>query len=113
MFSVIIMLELYFESLSDKNIDDSITSNREKFIELSKYSHVFSEELSPIYNLIELIFTKELSNEILSKKYNNGISYSVLASRQRMNKRYIESLFFAQTATLMSVKFLRQQNKKS
>ena len=86
------------------------SKNKEVFDEISKYKSIFNEDLMVIYNLLNLVFCKELSNEILSKKYNNGMCYSIIASRHRINKRYFESLFFAYKAKEM---FIMENNLKN
>lgn len=109
MFPVIKLIKLFLLAFSDKSIDDVINSNNEEFSDLGKYILVFNDDIKVIYDLLELVYCKELTNEMLSKNYTNGICYSILASRQRISKKYIESLYFAQKAKEI---FFKENNLK-
>lgn len=102
-FPVVKLLKLFIEAFSLQRIEEMIEMNNKLFIEISSYKVSFNDSLMNIYNILKLIFSKELTNEMLSKKYNNGICYSIIASRHRINKRYFESLYFAQKAKEMFV----------
>lgn len=108
-FPIIKLTKLFIDAFSFNEIELMMEMNDDLFLEISKYSLSFNDSLMVIYNLLKLVFCKELTNNMLTKKYNNGMSYSIIASRHRINKRYYESLYFAYKAKEM---FIAENNLK-
>lgn len=108
-FPIVKLVKLFIDAFSFSEIEQMMKINDDVFLEISKYSLVFNDSLLVIFNLLKLVFCKELTNDLLTKKYNNGMSYSVIASRHRINKRYYESLYFAYKAKEM---FIAENNLK-
>lgn len=95
---ILSLLKLFIYSYDTKNIDEIISENIEEFNSIKKYKNYFSGGLEKIYELLELIYWPEISDKALSKTYDNGLNYSIIAIKFKREKKYFESLFFARKA---------------
>ena len=94
---------------SNKDIPKLLDDNILEFEYLSKYVKLYTDELYVVYNMIKLMFVKNIDKETLAIPYKNGISYSIIAGKLFLDKRYYESLLFAQKAKLF---FIEENNYK-
>lgn len=108
-FPLIKLFKIFVIAFSNKNVPDLIKEYEEDFNYLTQYEVFFNEDLIEIFDLLKLTFISNISKEMLAKQYSNGISYSIIAGRYFLNKRFFESLFFAQKAKDI---FLHENNYK-
>ena len=106
---IVRLMKLFLEMYSKDNFEKFMKANNKEFIELSKFIKFYNDDMMMIYNLLNLVFCKELTYEMQSKKYSNGLSYSVISLRHKIEESYFESLFFAQKAKEI---FLKENNFK-
>ena len=80
---------------SNKSITKVVEENELLFENVKKYIAFLDYALADFYKLVYLSFEKIISEDNRIKNYNNGLAYFILSSRSYINKRYIETLFFA------------------
>lgn len=95
-FPFLELTKLFLKISSNDSISLIVSNNEELFNHVKMYTVFFNNSLSEIYELIYLSFEKSIKDACWIKNYNNASAYFILASRSYMNKRYIETLFFAE-----------------
>ncbi len=81
--------------LNQKKAYEKILENINLYNEIKKFNRFFNESLLEIYELIYLAFEENIVNEKWMKNYTNGKAYYILSFRAYNDKKYIESMFFA------------------
>ncbi len=61
------------------------------FVEVKKYIKVFNKDLNSILELLDLLFSEEIDNNL---EYDNIICYQIISARLYANNRFIESLYY-------------------
>lgn len=108
-FPLLKLMKLFLYMYSNDDFERFLKQNNKEFNEISKYVKFYNDDMMTIYNLLNLIFCKELTYEMQSQKYSNGLSYSIIALRHKIEGSYFESLYFAKTAKEL---FIQENNFK-
>lgn len=94
-FPTLELAKLYLKLSCNKSISKVVEDNEELFERIKKYQDFLKKGLFDLFELVYLSFEKNISEDCWIKNYNNASAYFILTSRSYMNKRYIETLFFA------------------
>lgn len=97
-YPIIMLFKLLLIISSNLDYKVIVENNIKDYNEVKKYSKFFTEDLMDIYELIYLTFEYNISEGYWLKNYNNGSAYFILSTRSYVNKKYIESIFFATKA---------------
>lgn len=109
LFPIFLLLKLFLLLNTQNSLKDTIEDNRPLFNELKKFKKFFNNELLEIYEYLTIVYSENIKKELANKKYSNGLSYSIIATKLFHIKSYYESLYFAQRAKLF---FLSESNYK-
>lgn len=108
-FPILKLFIIFLNLFSDKNITITKNDNRSDFLELTKFYNFFNESLKEVYDLIQLVYCDNYDDKLLTKKYENGIGYSIISINYKRKKKYYESLYFANKAKDI---FIKENNFK-
>ena len=95
LFPILNLIKLFAITFYDKDVLDTVAENIEDFEYVSQFTAFFNDDLMEIYDLLRLSYSKTFTKEMLAKQYKNGISYSIIAAKHCLDKKYYDSLFFA------------------
>ena len=95
-FPILDLMYLFLIASSNVSIRQLIIENEKLYQKVKKYETFFKGNLIEIYELLYLMFETDISQDYWIKNYTNASAYFILASKSYMNKKYIETLFFAE-----------------
>ena len=107
LFPILNLFKMFLILNEHKQRKDTLRENQELFNDLQKYGAFYNQDLKEIYEIVELIFMKDIPDEYMRNEYKNGLIYYSLASKYNFNKDYIASLYFADRARKI---FLQEDN---
>ena len=107
LFPILNLFKLFLLLNEHKQRKDTLKENQGLFNELQKYESFFNQDIREIYEIVKILFLKDIPDEYMQKEYQNGLIYYSLASKFNFNKDYIASLYFADKARRI---FLQEDN---
>lgn len=108
MFPVVDLFVLFLNVFAFTDLETMIEKHRESFKNLSKYQLFFNNDLLSIYKMLELVFCKKLTSDLIFK-CSDGISYSIIANRFCLEGNYVESVNYSRKAKEI---FIQENNLK-
>lgn len=106
---IILLSKLFLLANYKYDVGEFVNENNNDYIELKKYLPFFTDELLELFDILSLVFEKNIDDKVLMKTYKNSLFYYALASRLCGDKRYVESLFVSKKAEDVLV---REKNYK-
>ena len=106
---IVLLSKLFLLANYKYDVGEFDNENNTDYIELKKYLPLFSNELLELFDILSLVFEKNVHDKVLMKTYKNSLFYYALASRLCSDKRYVESLFVSKKAEDVLV---REKNYK-
>ena len=94
-FPILELLKIFLNLSSNSSISAIKKENELLFNRIKIYEKFLNYGLEELYELVYLSFERDIPEDCWIKNYNNASAYFILASRSYMNRRYIETLFFA------------------
>lgn len=106
---IVLLSKLFLLANYKYDVGVFVNENNADYIELKKYLPFFSNELLELFDILSLVFEKNIQDKVLMKTYKNCLFYYALSSRLCSDKRYVESLFVSKKAEDVLV---REKNYK-
>ena len=106
---IVLLSKLFLLANYKYDVGVFVNENNADYIELKKYLPFFSNELLELFDILSLVFEKNIQDKVLMKTYKNSLFYYALSSRLCSDKRYVESLFVSKKAEDVLV---REKNYK-
>lgn len=97
-FPVLKLILLLLKINERKNIDVILEENLELYSEVARYKVFYTNELSEIFELLNIYFESKNNEDLIIKNYSNGMAYFILSSRSYYKNDYIGCLYFAYKA---------------
>jgi len=106
---ILLLFKLLLLTSQNSNPKKIIHENRELYKTVKKYEKFYNSDLLELLEIIDITFTEEMSVAVLTKTYKNELSYFTLSSKCLLEKKYIESIFFAEKC---KKEFIHKENAK-
>ncbi len=97
-YPVLKLIKLFLIINSRSYTYDTLDKNNELYKEVKKYKIFYNDDLTQIFNLLYLTFDKDSKEYIMTGNFTDGFAYSICSFISWKNKRYINSLYYAETA---------------
>ncbi len=98
LFPILKLFKLFLLLNEHKQRKDTLRENQDLFSDLQKYEPFYNQDIKEIYEIVKIVFTKDIPDEYMQKEFQNGLIYYSLASKYNYNKECIASLYFADKA---------------
>lgn len=94
-FPILELLKIFIRLSSNNSISSIKKENELLFNRIKIYEKFLNYGLDELFEIVYLSFERDIPEDCWIKNYKNASAYFILASRSYMNRRYIETLFFA------------------
>lgn len=103
-FPILLLMKLFLlvnSKIKPKRTLDEFSSI---YTKVQKYKKFYNDDLQEILEILNISFQEELDSLILGKNYKNELTYFALSSKCILEKKYIESIYFAEKAKQIFIK---------